>query len=301
MAPPRPAAAGLNDAKLVNCCQAMARVDSGREKASFFPHRMRKNPGIVGRMRFLLLAFVGLLVGTFVVALGSGGGSVYVAVLSSLFGLDPAAATMSSLVASAPSVAIGTWQYRRTNAIDYRKANRMLLATIPWAVAFSLGSFLIPKKAYSWILAAILVIVGVVIVVKAFCGDKKRRPEDKKPKHAFWIYLVSGLLSGIMVGIGGMSGGEPIFAGLLLLGDNAFETIASSSWVVFWTGLFGIGARILGGGAQWDVILPLVLGDSAGALFAPHVARFMTHGGRQKWLMSALGVLLIAMAVKSAL
>lgn len=253
-------------------------------------------------MRFLLLAFVGLLVGTFVVALGSGGGSVYVAVLSSLFGLDPAAATMSSLVASAPSVAIGTWQYRRTNAIDYRKANRMLLATIPWAIAFSLGSFLIPKKAYSWILAAILVIVGVVIVVKAFRDDKEeKRPEDKKPKHAFWIYLVSGLLSGIMVGIGGMSGGEPVLAGLLLLGDNAFETIASSSWVVFWTGLFGIGARILGGGAQWDVVLPLVLGDSAGALFAPHVARFMTHGGRQKWLMSALGVLLIAMAVKSAL
>ena len=113
--------------------------------------------------------------------------------------------------------------------------------------------------------------------------------------------IISGLLSGIMVGIGGMSGGEPVLAGLLLLGDNAFETIASSSWVVFWTGLFGICARILGGGAQWDVILPLVLGDSAGALFAPHVARFMTHGGREKWLMSALGVLLIAMAVKSAL
>ncbi|MBR6434236.1 MAG: sulfite exporter TauE/SafE family protein [Aeriscardovia sp.] len=255
-------------------------------------------------MRFLLLAFVGFLVGTFVVALGSGGGSVYVAVLSSLFGLDPSAATTSSLVAAAPSVAIGTWQYRRTNAIDYRKANRMLLATVPWAVAFSLGSFLIPKKAYSWILAAILVIVGAVIVVKAFRGDKekeKKRPEDKKPKHAFWIYFVSGLLGGIMVGIGGMSGGEPVLAGLLLLGDNAFETIASSSWVVFWTGLLGIGAHILGGGAQWDVVLPLVLGDSVGAFFAPRVARFMTHGGRQKWLMSALGVLLIAMSVKTAL
>ena len=253
-------------------------------------------------MRFLLLAFVGLLVGTFVVALGSGGGSVYVAVLSSLFGLNPSAATTSSLVAAAPSVAIGTWQYKQTNAIDYRKANRMLLATIPWAIMFSLCSFLIPKKTYSWILAAILVIVGVVIVVKAFRDDKgKKRPEDKKPKHVFGIYFVSGLLGGIMIGIGGMSGGEPVLAGFLLLGDNAFETIASSSWVVFWTGLFGIAAHLLGGGAQWDVVLPLVLGDSIGAFFAPRVARFMTCGGRQKWLMSGLGVLLIAMAVKTAL
>ena len=112
------------------------------------------------------------------------------------------------------------------------------------------------------------------------------------------IYTVFGILGGIMAGIGGMSGGEPIFAGLLLLGDDVFETISTSSWVVICMGILGASVHLIGGHVDWRAAIPLTIGATCGALIAPHVARFITKGGRAKWLEGALGLALIGMGIK---
>jgi uncharacterized membrane protein YfcA len=257
-------------------------------------------------MHILLLVVVGLLVGTFVIALGSGGGSIYVGLLTAVLGLDPAAATATALVTTLPSLVIGTWGYYEKKHMDFHKGNRMLISALPSVIICSIISFWIPKAAYGYILASILFFVGGVILYKAFRkkknksakGDGTQGAAPRKTWEVITIYTVFGILGGIMAGIGGMSGGEPIFAGLLLLGDGVFETISTSSWVVICMGILGASVHLIGGHVDWRAAIPLTIGATCGALVAPHVARFITRGGRAKWLEGALGLALIGMGIK---
>ncbi|MBR4400017.1 MAG: sulfite exporter TauE/SafE family protein [Aeriscardovia sp.] len=258
-------------------------------------------------MHIFLLVVVGLLVGTFVIALGSGGGSIYVGILTAVLGLDPAAATATALITTLPSLVIGTWGYYEKKHMDFHKGNRMLISALPSVILFSIVSFWIPKAAYGYILASILFFVGGVILYKAFRKKKKKKtdgssdPSDAKPRKTWetvTIYTVFGILGGIMAGVGGMSGGEPIFAALLLLGDDVFTTISTSSWVVICMGILGACVHLIGGHVDWGAAIPLTIGATCGALIAPHVARFITKGGRAKWLEGALGVALLAMGIR---
>ena len=257
-------------------------------------------------MHILLLVVVGLLVGTFVIALGSGGGSIYVGLLTAVLGLDPAVATATALVTTLPSLVIGTWGYYEKKHMDFHKGNRMLISALPSVIVCSIISFWIPKAAYGYILASILFFVGGVILYKAFRKKKGKKAQKeggeglapRKTWETVAIYTVFGILGGIMAGIGGMSGGEPIFAGLLLLGDGVFETISTSSWVVICMGILGASVHLIGGHVDWGAAIPLTIGATCGALVAPHVARFITKGGRAKWLEGALGVALIAMGIR---
>ncbi|MBQ1348442.1 MAG: sulfite exporter TauE/SafE family protein [Aeriscardovia sp.] len=259
------------------------------------------------RMHILLLVVVGLLVGTFVIALGSGGGSIYVGLLTAVLGLDPAVATATALVTTLPSLVLGTWGYYEKKHMDFHKGNRMLISALPSVIICSIVSFWIPKDAYGYILASILFFVGGVILYKAFHKKKNKKTAKgdgtpggapKKMWEVVTIYTVFGILGGIMAGIGGMSGGEPIFAGLLLLGDDVFETISTSSWVVICMGILGASVHLIGGHVDWRAAIPLTIGATCGALIAPHVARFITKGGRAKWLEGALGLALIGMGIK---
>ena len=259
------------------------------------------------RMHILLLVVVGLLVGTFVIALGSGGGSIYVGLLTAVLGLDPAVATATALVTTLPSLVIGTWGYYEKKRMDFHKGNRMLISALPSVIICSIVSFWIPKAAYSYILASILFFVGGVILYKAFRKKKNEKPakgdgtrggSSRKMWEVITIYTVFGVLGGVMAGIGGMSGGEPIFAGLLLLGDDVFETISTSSWVVICMGILGASVHLIGGHVDWGAAIPLTIGATCGALAAPIVARFITKGSRAKWLEGALGLALIAMGIR---
>ena len=86
---------------------------------------------------------------------------------------------------------------------------------------------------------------------------------------------------------------------LLLLGDDVFETISTSSWVVICMGILGASVHLIGGHVDWGAAIPLTIGATCGALIAPHVARFITRGGRAKWLEGALGVALVAMGIRN--
>ena len=255
-------------------------------------------------MHILLLVVVGLLVGTFVIALGSGGGSIYVGILTAVLGLDPAAATATALITTLPSLVLGTWGYYEKKHMDFHKGNRMLISALPSVILFSIVSFWIPKAAYGYILAAILFFVGGVILYKAFRKkkDKGKSADSAEPKKKKWetvtIYAVFGILGGIMAGVGGMSGGEPIFAAFLLLGDDVFTTISTSSYVVICMGILGASVHLIGGHVDWRAAIPLTIGATCGALIAPHVARFITKGGRAKWLEGALGLALVGMAIR---
>ncbi len=54
--------------------------------------------------------------------------------------------------------------------------------------------------------------------------------------------MTYGSLGGLMVGISGSSGGGPIIAGLLLMGESLFDATATSSYVL--AGMCSLGALV---------------------------------------------------------
>lgn len=250
-------------------------------------------------IHFCLLVLTGLLVSLFVVSLGSSGGSVYVAVLSALFGLSAPTAASTALAAAFPSAAIGAWQYKRDGRVNARQAGRFLMVTIPVAIAFSLIAPAIPVRIYTWTIAIILIIVGILLLSKAFRLQRGKTQQAKQTDRPWLVRLLAGLGCGFMVGVGGMGGGEPVLAGLLLMKDKELDAVSTCSWTVFWTGIVGLAAHALSGSIDWTAVLPLVIGDTIGSFIAPHLAAKVAAHNQQKWLLAALGLLLFIMAVRT--
>lgn len=72
-----------------------------------------------------------------------------------------------------------------------------------------------------------------------------------------------------MIGIGGLSGGGVIMAGLLAMGEDMLGTVATSSFILVWTSLIGAVMHMTSGGVSYFYALLLIIGSVTGALIAP--------------------------------
>ena len=116
-------------------------------------------------MQIILLIIIGSLIGTFVIAVGGGGGAFYLGVLTAVFGLSPATAAATSFVTALPSIFVGVIGYWRHHRIDFKVGNQMLLAAIPGVVIGLILSPWIPKVVYTWIIAILLVYFGLRMLI----------------------------------------------------------------------------------------------------------------------------------------
>lgn len=242
-------------------------------------------------LTMIWLVVVGVLVGTFVIALGGGGAAIYLGILASGFHLSPAVAAATSIVTALPSIIIGTVGYVRQGKVNFKIGNQMLLAALPAVVCGSLIAPYIPAVWYKWLLALILVGLGCQILVKS------RKPQRVTPnRFAASIY---GVISGLMVGIAGLSGGGPVLAGLLLLGLDTFQATATSTYVLVGMSLLGAALHLTSGNIYWTAGVPLIIGTVIGALLAPFVVKFLSREGHGGHLNVVIAALLIFMGVKS--
>lgn len=237
------------------------------------------------------LIFVGVLVGTFVIALGGGGAAIYLGILSSAFHLSPAVAAATSIVTALPSIIIGTIGYIRQGKVNFRIGNQMLLASLPAVVVGSLLAPHIPTTIYKWLIAIILIGLGLQILFK-----KKTQTDVKPNRFAASIY---GVISGLMVGVAGLSGGGPVLAGLLLLGLDTFNATATSTYVLVGMSLLGAAFHLTSGNIYWQAGIPLIIGTVVGAILAPLVVKFLSREGHGGHLNYVIAILLIFMGIKS--
>lgn len=239
------------------------------------------------------LIIVGVLVGTFVIALGGGGAAIYLGILSSAFHLSPAVAAATSIVTALPSIIIGTIGYIRQGKVNFRIGNQMLLASLPAVVVGSLLAPHIPTTLYKWLIALILIGLGVQIFFK-----KNNSTTINPNRFAASIY---GIVSGLMVGVAGLSGGGPVLAGLLLLGLDTFNATATSTYVLVGMSLLGAAFHLTSGNIYWQAGIPLIIGTVIGALLAPFVVKFLSREGHGGHLNYVIAILLIFMGIKSLL
>lgn len=246
-------------------------------------------------MEIVSLLLIGLIVGFFVISMGGGGAAIYLGVLTAVFHLAPAAATATSLVTALPSLILGSFGYYRQHAIKFKIGNQMLLAAIPAVVVGSLLSPYIPESIYKWVVGLILVLLGINIM------RNKQSKTAELPTHSRLKASSFGVLSGLMVGVAGLSGGGPILAGLLLLGLDTVSAVATSSYVLVFMTIVGAIFHTAGGQVDWHAGIGLMIGALIGAAIAPYIMkRFVGNskngGGKLKPVM---GILLILMGIKT--
>ncbi|KGB51098.1 permease [Leuconostoc mesenteroides P45] len=243
-------------------------------------------------MAFLSLLLIGTLVGIFVISMGGGGGAIYLGILTGIFQLPASVAASTSLITAIPSLLLGVYVYYRQGKINFKIGNKMLLIALPSVLVGSLIAPHIPKVLYTFIISIILIVLGVQILFKNNKRSHQAVGHNNNSQIAFY-----GSLSGVMVGIAGLSGGGPIVAGLLLMGLDMVNAAATSSYVLIGTSILGALLHVSNSPIAWTEGIGLMLGALLGAFLGPHLMQRFNKSAI--WLPYVMGILLISMGLKT--
>lgn len=203
-------------------------------------------------------------------------------------GVAPVSASASVHTAEVAATAFSAYGHWRAGNVVGAFVKKLL---IPGAIGSIAGAYLlttIPGDAIKPFIAAYLVVMGFVILVKAFRG--RREGES----HAHIIPL--GLAGGFLDSIGG-GGWGPIVAGTLLARGNAPRTtIGSVAFAEFFVTVASAATLLLTIGiSDWMPIAGLALGS---AIAAPFAAR-LTGRIPAKPLMILVGIVVILLSVRT--
>jgi len=249
-------------------------------------------------MNILILIFIGFLVGLFVISMGGGGAAVYLGVLTTIVGLEGTEAVSTSLVIAFPALVFGAFSYYRQKKINFKLGCRMLLSALPAVVIGSLIAPFIHKNIFNILIGVILAFLGVQIFIQVL----KRKTMDKEKKkeiHPF-VPVIYAIISGLMVGIGGLSGGGPIVAGLLIMGLDMVAASATSSFILVGMTFVGIIFH-LSGNIDWVNGIGLMIGSLVGAFSAPIFLSHINTNKLTKIVKPIMGILLFIMGIANIL
>ncbi|WP_143462982.1 sulfite exporter TauE/SafE family protein [Levilactobacillus enshiensis] len=234
----------------------------------------------------------GLLIGAFVSLIGGGGASLYLGVLTSQLNVPTAIAVPTSLFVALPALFFGFLTQARIRNVQFRLGNYLILAALPGIVGGTVVARFISTRVYDWTVGVVLVVMGGVVLLKYW------RPTSKSAsKRPGWA-IVFGLLSGLMVGIGGLSGGATTAAGLSILGLSAIEAAGTATYVLFWMSLVGFISHLLTSPIDWQVGLGLMGGAVVGAIITPLILQRLNYVKVNRLLTPLLGMIIIYFGVK---
>jgi uncharacterized membrane protein YfcA len=140
-------------------------------------------------------------------------------------------------------------------------------------------------------ISAYLLIMGVVILVKAF-----RNPTPSDGQHG-WRIGVLGLIGGFFDAIGGGGWGPLVTTTLVARGDNPRFTIGSVNFSEFFVTFAQsvVFVLTLSFAEYWQIILGLLIGGVIAAPMAAYMARKLPV----KALMIMVGLLIIILSIRT--
>jgi uncharacterized membrane protein YfcA len=204
------------------------------------------------------------------------------------FGVPPASASASVHTAEVVATAFSAWNHWRFKNVIASFVKRLLIPGVIGAVAGAYILTTIPGDVIKPFMAAYLILMGIVILAKAWRGTVHVGNE----KHI----EVLGLVGGFCDSVGG-GGWGPIVAGTLLArGNPPRTTIGSVAFSEFFVTVAASATLLLTVGvSSWLPIAGLALG---GAIASPFAAR-MTGRIPARPLMVIVGVVVILLSVRT--
>ncbi|MCT3455534.1 sulfite exporter TauE/SafE family protein [Limosilactobacillus fermentum] len=239
----------------------------------------------------LLVVVCGFLIGFFVISTGGGGAALYLGVLTGLCGLSAAHAVDTSLLTAIPALCFGALSFYLHGNVNVKLARQFLYFALPTVIVASLLARYIPENIYAPLIGLVLVVLGVQMYFR-----KVRQTEDIHVDRVKAAYYA--ILSGLMIGIGGLSGGGVIVAGLLAMGEDMLGTVATSSFILVWTSLIGAVMHMTGGGVSYFYALLLIIGSVTGALIAPRVLSRVNRATFDRICKPVISLIVILMGLQ---
>jgi uncharacterized protein len=243
-------------------------------------------------LTILLYVLVGFIAQIIDGALGMAYGVSSNTFLLSL-GIPPAAASASVHMAEVVTTGISGFSHWRLGNVDWRLVRRLLIAGVVGGV---LGAYLLTAidgnliKPY---VAAYLLLMGSVIIYRAFTIQPRTKPDDYHGPRISWL----GLLGGFCDAIGGGGWGPVVTSTLVARGKYARTTIGSVNFSEFFVTCSQSVVFVLSLSLSeyWQIILGLLIG---GGIAAPLAAR-MTKKLPLKILMIMVGTLIILLSIRT--
>jgi uncharacterized protein len=267
-------------------------------------------------LTYVLLALLGLLVGTFGTLVGAGGGFILTPVLLILYPhLSAASVTSISLLVVFFNALSGSAAYARLRRIDYRSGARLAAAAIPGSVLGALAVSSVPIRAFDAIMAAVLAASAIAVI--------RLRPHAERPDprgktvpreitdrlgvtYRYRVPIARG--TAYSVGVGFLSSFLGIGGGVLhvplLVGVLGFPThiaTATSHFVlVFITGAGSIThlfRGVLGLGSGLRRAIALSVGVLPGAQLGARLSQRFAGPSIRRMLGAALIVLAVRLVI----
>jgi uncharacterized membrane protein YfcA len=203
-------------------------------------------------------------------------------------GVPPAGASASVHTAEVVATAFSAYNHWRVGNVIASFVKKLL---IPGAIGAIAGAYIltrVPGEAIKPFIAAYLLLMGLIIVAKAW----RRTVHVGSEKHLAPLGLAGGFLDSI-----GGGGWGPIVAGTLLArGNEPRTTIGSVAFAEFFVTVAASATLLLTIGVRdWMPIAGLALG---GAIASPIAAR-LTGRIPARPLMIAAGLLIIALSART--
>lgn len=208
-------------------------------------------------------------------------------------GIPPAAASASVHMAEVVTTGISGFAHWKLGNVDWKLVRRLLITGVLGGVV---GAYLLTSidgdiiKPY---IAAYLLLMGGLILYKAFTLQPRTKPDEYHGPRVSWL----GLVGGFCDAIGGGGWGPVVTSTLVARGKYPRTTIGSVNFSEFFVTFAESVTFVLAlsFSEYWQIILGLLIG---GGLAAPLAAR-VTKKLPIKTLMIMVGALIIITSMRT--
>lgn len=255
---------------------------------------MQRNSGdAISALEIVLLALLGVVVGTYGAIVGVGGGFLVVPLLLIIYKLPPAAAAATSLVVVLLSSASASVTYVRGGRVDIRTGLLLAAATVPGA--YFIGPVLaerIPARAFKIGFGVFLLVMAAVLY---FRPARAAPVTGAAPRHGLWrvrrtfrdgsgetldyefdlvLAVVLSFAVGILSSMLGIGGGIVHVPALIhVMSFPVHVATATSQFVLAFTAAAGVAKYAAGGHVVW----PLAAGIGVGVILGAQVGASVSH------------------------
>lgn len=236
------------------------------------------------------LLVLGFIVGLLIIAMGGGGGAYYLWILTNVAHVSAASATATSLFTALPALLVGAYSHYRAGNMHFQAGNRMAISAIPTVFIGSWLTHFFSERIYMFVIGVVFVVMGIQLLKESFF------PQPTKMTYSPAKAYCYGALSGLFVGVAGLSGGGPLMAGLLLMGLTMPEAAATSAYALIGTTVVGMAAHMTQSALAWGPGITLMVGAIIGAAVTPGVMKHFNRDKMTKYFRPFMGIIMLLMA-----